>query len=246
MLCSGDRPTQRQKACDIICVSSRDVGIKITGMDKSMQIVFEIDQFKLSREAWLGEISRHVIFYATGHYRNSPVQSAEHSLKRGAQVALPWSAKLSKVDFHYFYIDDKVKIELGESEYIIPNDSSFKSDGSENRVVLPMFPRGGNAMGRIGKVLTSVFVQELYDEGNKATTIPRRKNGVQGKDNYYSTLSERPPDDFRFRRLNKAVNWQRLRATDIDRVIQSNNIRSVLSCMDDVAYGDVSNEGNEV
>lgn len=187
-------------------------------MDRTIQIVFEVDQFKLSREAWLGDISRHIIFYAVGMYKNHPVQSAEHSLKRGTQIALPWSSKLSKVIFHYFYIDDKVKVELGESEFLIPNDNSFKSDGSENRMLLPIYPRGGNPMGRIGKVLTSVFIQELYDDGKVASTTPRRKGDIQGKDQHYTTLLERPPDNFRFRRLNKAVNWQRLRTTDIDRL----------------------------
>lgn len=187
-------------------------------MDRSLQIVFEVDQFKLTRQAWLGNVSRRIIFHIVGYYRKHPVQSAEHTLKSGAQVALPWSPKLNKVVFHFFYIDDRIKVELGESVYVIPTDSSFHSDGTENRLVLGMYPCGGDGIHRLGKVLTTAFIQELYDDGKpRNVRIDRRKDSANDENRPYSTLLEKPPPNFRFRRLSKAVNWQRLRTTDIDR-----------------------------
>eukprot|EP01034_Spumella_vulgaris_P024694 gene24694-31068_t len=47
---------------------------------------------------------------------------------------------------------------------------------------------------------------------------------------------------FRFKRLSRAVHWQRVRGFNIDRVIQNNDTRSLLACLDDVVTGDVSQE----
>lgn len=232
-------------------------------MDNGVQVVVEVSQFKLSKQAWLGNISRKVIFHATGHYRKHVVQSSDYVLKSGAQLALPWSSKLDKIVFHYHYIDDRIKVELGETIFTIPTDKSFLSDGSENRVSLPILPCGGDGVHRIGKVLAIVYVQELYDDSKSGQRdVKPRVGNINPSDRKVTALVERPPPGFRFRRMNKAVNWQRVRMASIDRysilyicssflyflriftrIVETNNIHSVMACLDDVAYGDVDEEG---
>lgn len=185
--------------------------------NSNYQIVLAIHQLKLSKDAWPGDISRKLIGSLKGFYRKTTVDSKEQTLRPGCQLALPWSSKLNKLKVTCLYIDDRLKAELGEGEFAVPTDDSFKTNhGESNRVVIQLFPPGGSV--RIGKLIGDIFVQQMYDEDKKLKTQsdfaalnPTSKpSGVH---------LEKPADGFRFQRLSKTINWRKVQAADIHRFV---------------------------
>lgn len=186
--------------------------------NSNYQIVLEIHQLKLNKNAWPGEISRKLIGSLKGFYRKTTVDSKEQTLRAGCQLALPWSDKLNKLKISCLYIDDKLKAELGAGEFVIPTDRSFNANqGKSNRVVIQLFPPGGSI--RMGKLIGDIFVQKMYDEDQKLKTQsdfaalnPTSKPSA-------GVRLEKPAERFRFQQLSKAINWRKVQAADIHRFV---------------------------
>jgi hypothetical protein len=173
-----------------------------------------------------------------GYYRNKVIKSTEYQLKVGAQLAIPWSDRLDGVRLNYYYIDDQLKMEVGSSSYHIPNERGFSFD-EPNRIALDIFPNGG--LNRIGKVLCLLSVEKFYDD--ERDNQHGKVKPVEKKSSSSSFHFDEVVPGFRFRRLSKAVNWNKIRTMDIDRIIEMNDVSSILSCVNDVALGDATEEG---
>lgn len=52
----------------------------------------------------------------------------------------------------------------------------------------------------------------------------------------------RPPDNFRFQRLARRLNWERLRSLNLEKIVHENDVATLFSCIDDVASGDISQQ----
>jgi hypothetical protein len=204
-------------------------------MQYQYQLVLEVYHVKLSSNLLPKEsISKKIIVHMEGFYRNKVIKSTEYQLKNGTQLAIPWSDRLDAIRLNYFYIDDQLKMELGNSEYKIPNERGFSFD-EPNRVPLNIFPNGG--LNRIGKVLCLVSVEKFYADEND---VKKHKNPPIQHTSYHI---DAVVPGFRFRRLAKAINWNKIRMIDLDRVQEMNDVSTVLSCMDDIALGDAAEEG---
>jgi len=171
------------------------------------QFVVEICQHKISPDLWGGSISRNVVVHLEGLYRNKVIRSSEHKMQAGTQLALPWSDKLDEVSIVYRYIDDKLKIELGSSSYKIPTEYGFNTDGDNNRTILDIFPNGGTS--RIGRVLCNIRVQKLYFDEKDHDHARHRK---EASNNFAEALP-----GFKFHRLAKAINWNKIKLINVDR-----------------------------
>jgi hypothetical protein len=165
-------------------------------------------------------------------------------LHTGIQIAIPWSEKLDSFQIHYWYIDERLKVDLGYSFLQIPTDRSFRNDGTVNRIILDIFPHGGKE--RIGKLLANISVQSLYakDVGDRRDDQRLQADPPAQQKTAAAVFSTVIPG-FRFRRLSKAVNWNRLRGINVDRVVENNDVKTVLSCIDDIALGDAAEEGKK-
>jgi hypothetical protein len=183
-------------------------------MDRSIQLIAECDHFKFSEKTWMGQKSRKVICQICGYYRKQKSFSSEYTLLEGVQLAIPWSSKLEKVIFIFSYVDERVKVEIGSSTFKIPTDSSFKTDGEENRIRIDVTPNG--AERRVGKVWFTIYIQKLYDDSDDADRVISNKL-QRRKHQDPSILLAQPPIDFKFKRLNKAINWQKVSTIDLDK-----------------------------
>lgn len=177
-----------------------------------------IERYKVSPQVWLGNVSRKIIVTLEGQYRKRSIFSAEYKLHDGIQLAIPWSEKLSLIKLHFKYIDERLKCDLGTSQWRIPSTNEFYTDGTPNRVILDILPNGGSE--RIGKILGNISIQILYAKEqcenpthrplplqNEPTVVQKTNNAI------FNTVIP----GFRFRKLSKAVNWHRLRGINIDR-----------------------------
>jgi hypothetical protein len=149
-------------------------------------------------------VSQRILTQLHGLYgKTKTIKSPEYNMRDGLSMALPWSHKLNEVKIVLFFIDDRLKLELGSATYPIPTDRR----GVEERVVLDVFPNGGRE--RIGKLVCSFNLQQVYAEHDEAFIAPpeqRRRD-----------IFDKPIPGFRFKRLSKAINWNRLRMTDVNK-----------------------------
>lgn len=198
-----------------------------------LQLVVEVRHFKISQTIWSESISRRVIVYLEGLYnKNKLVRSAEYKLHDGVVLAIPWSNKLDEFRLHVHYIDDRLKQSLGSCLYQLPTDARFHTNEyDENKLILDLFPDGGKE--RIGRFLCHVTLQRLYGDDQV------RPHPKETQEDYFN----RPIPGFKFRRLSKAINWHRLRGIDIEKVVERNDIKTLLTCLDDVTVGDAAEEG---
>lgn len=198
-----------------------------------LQLVVEVRHFKVSHTIWSESISRKVLVFLEGVYNhNKLVRSAEYKLHDGVVLAIPWSSKLNVFRLHVHYIDERLKVTLGTCSYTLPTDRRFHANEfDENRLILDLLPDGGAE--RIGRFLCNVTLQRLYGDDQ---VRPSEKEAEQ---DYFN----RPIPGFRFRRLSKAINWHRLRGIDVQKVVETNDIKTLLTCIDDVAVGDAAEEG---
>lgn len=200
----------------------------------STQIVVEIHRFKITQDIWKTSSSRKIIAFAESTIKNKTFRSVECRVSSGSQYCLPWSDSITAVSLHFYYIDALLSVEIGSSVYELAQDRKFVSDGSSARVILDIMLKGSQQ--RVGKVVCDVSVQNLFDgPGRARRQAPRHETQDQ-------QLNLADPD-FRFKRLTRSVNWERVRGLQLDRVVQTADTRSLLACLDDVVCGDVSQEG---
>ena len=179
-------------------------------MQYQYQLVLEFYHYKLSTTLLPKEsISKKIVVHMEGFYRNKVIKSTEYQLKNGTQLAIPWSERLDQFRVNYFYIDDQLKMELGHSEFHIPNERGFSFD-EPNRIAMNILPNGG--LNRIGKVMCLLSVEKFYADEDNAKKIEKNP---PVKNMLFHVDSVVP--GFRFRRLAKAVNWNKIRMIDIDR-----------------------------
>jgi hypothetical protein len=171
------------------------------------QFVLEVCQYTISQDIWPGKISRNVVVHMEGRYRNKIVRSSEYKLNNGTQLAIPWSDKLDEVVIIYRYIDERLKVELGTSTYLIPTEIGFQDNGENNRTILDILPNGGEM--RVGRVLCNIRVQKLYHDENEKEALPRKPRNTE-------SFAETIPG-FKFRRLAKAINWNKMKLINVDR-----------------------------
>lgn len=158
-----------------------------------------------------GSISQRILAQVEGHYgRNKTVVSPEYQFADGLTMAIPWTHKLRDFEVSLYYLDERLKMDLGSARFVIPADRRFHGDESERerqRVVLEVFPRGGEV--RIARILCTLSLQRVYAPENEDFIAPREQ---RDKD-----VFQKPIPGFRFKRLSKAVNWNRVRDTDVER-----------------------------
>jgi hypothetical protein len=171
-----------------------------------LQIVIEITRFRVTKEIWNGSSSRKIIAFAEFTDGKSVFRSSECVVNTGSQYCLPWNDKMDKIAIYYFFIDGLLTTEIGSSVYEPSKDKEFRHDGSAVRTVIDIKMKG--CTSRVGKVMCSVSVQGVFEEDSHHP-LPRQLNG----DREYSLSLP----GFRFKRLSRAVHWQRIKGLNIDR-----------------------------
>jgi hypothetical protein len=134
--------------------------------------------------------------------------SPDYTLQDGTTAAIPWSEKLQEFTIVLYYLDNRIKMELGQGRYTIPSDSSFDTnEGSCNSALIDIFPNGGKK--KIAKILCNLCVHRLYagpKEGHIAPPARRQKD-----------IFSKPIPGFRFKKLAKAINWNRIKSIDLQK-----------------------------
>lgn len=204
--------------------------------DDTTELCIAISRFKLSKEVWKSTKSRKVVVFAEAFYDDEggeTVRSGDTKLSYGAQIFVPYvlrSTRLKEVVLHFYLIDGLLTVDFGESSYLVQAELASAD--------MNIYQNGSTR--RIGKVICSFRLQDPF-EGSAA-------KGGQGDEPSkgpplvvdYSQKSALP--NFRFKKLSRNINWERIKAFNIDKVLQNNDTNSVVACINDVATGDVTQE----
>ncbi|KAJ1432702.1 hypothetical protein B484DRAFT_394850, partial [Ochromonadaceae sp. CCMP2298] len=210
-----------------------------------LQFVAEVVRFKISRDVWKYSKSRRVVCFIEGSYKNKIIKSHDAAVYEGAAYCIP-SEALERVQLNFFFIDALLTMDIGMALYSLQafNQSLGSAGGSEGtegtEVVLMIYPRGSTVA--VGKVLLKMSVQDMFDDervakhGQGQGKVPGQVGAVQGLEHNFAVPG------FRFKRLSRVLHWDRLRSLDVTRVVERNDSDTLLTLLDDVTTGDVSQE----
>ncbi len=178
----------------------------------SLQIIVEVQRIKVSKNIWNTSKSRKIVAFAESVVKQKSYRSIDSVVTEGSQYVLPWNESTEVVIMYFYYIDALLTVEIGTSVYDIMNDKKFVSDGRNVEVIMDIKLNGSQE--RVGRVLCNISVQSLFDEKrdtNKAAKLSRYLS-----DHRTGEFSMALPN-FRFKRLSRSVNWERVRGFHVDR-----------------------------
>ena len=227
-------------------------------------VIVEIVRFKISREVWKFSQSRKIIAFIEGHYKHNRVQSNDAKLYEGSKFEIPYSENLKKISIHFFFIDGLLTIDVGSCVYDLAHDKLFVNDGNVTSVALDLFADGSTVP--IGKVTINTTVQDTYEEEELTNSNhpPHHRNNKESiaNDHHYQLIIP----GFRFKRLSRVLHWDRLQSVNLDRyvssyrsiqvsyslayvcsfpynrIVESNDSATLLTLLDDIITGDISQE----
>lgn len=170
------------------------------------QIVLEINRYKFIRSVLFSNSTKKIVAVTEGVYKNSVIRSTTNKVYDGSRFSVPWSSDLRSLKIHFYVIDGLLTADLGTAIYAVSEDSSFNPVGVEpHAIVVDIMPQG--VTERIGKALCKVWVQDLFKEKTE------RRYNINMEEN--QELTNLP--DFKFRRLNKVINWDKIHGMNVDK-----------------------------
>ena len=173
----------------------------------SPQFVLEVVRFKLSSEVWKQSISRRVVAFIEGSYKNKIVKSNDAKVMNGSKYCIPWTENIQKVQMNFFFIDDLLTMDIGTALYLVAEDRKFVADGSSTEVLLHVYPNGATVP--IGRALVKVQVQAMFADEQPTTMLTNRQSNRGTDDHTFAVPG------FRFKRLSRVLHWERIRSLNI-------------------------------
>lgn len=177
----------------------------------TQQLVLEIKRCKLSRSACLHS-SRNIKANLEGCYiegkRKKLFKTPDQKVHNGTIYCLPWKETLNTLRIFFSAHVETTRIETGISFLDVK-----KVNCHQGAVELTLDIMKGTM--KVGKALCQVGRQSLFanDDGILGV-LPQKATSFQDEINLQEPLPK-----FQFRRLSKPLNWDRLRALDLNRLV---------------------------
>jgi hypothetical protein len=169
------------------------------------QLLVEITGFKISRSIWKLSSTNKVIAFVEGHYNSKSIKSEEAKLHVGTIFGIPCTTSLESFTIHYFMIDGLLTVDIGKT--IFQLRTYELADGMQLPPLRLDIIQHGTTTS-IGNVRLVISVQDLYS-AKPLQQLPLAKT---------SELDFALPG-FRFKRLTKACNWDRVRSVNIEKFV---------------------------
>lgn len=229
-------------------------------MPSDYELVVEIVRRKLSRDV-LQSQSIHSRFVASVEavYNEGPsFQTKTQVLSSGTTFYIPWSDKLQSLMLTLFTVDGVLTTLIGFGDILIADDSN----------PLQTCDIIHNSQERVGKLFYHTYVSQPYNDENKKREHRRYKHSGTERSQFDEMQKRDIPPEFRFQKLGRRVNWyvhyvvivvvceilfccgpflwnvrDKVRSINLDRVVRTADASLLMTCLDDVAVGDVSQEG---
>lgn len=186
-----------------------------------------------------GNYEPKLVAHVSGNYNCSnkyrTFKSEEQTVYEGVTFILPCylkneSLELKFIEIMFYQIDGQLSIFLGSSKFEF-SDGFVPIDGPSSAIIAVISP--GNSR-RIGTVHCHFSTLDVFDENHGANRIQHHPEA--------EALNQIPIPNFRFQRLSKCINWERIRMLSVERALKTSDPRGLLSCIDDISRGDTSQE----
>ena len=199
-------------------------------------LVLEISRRKLSKQVLYSPDTKVIASVEAISDRNQLLhRSKTRTVVNGVTFTVPFFQNLSTVSVVLSSVNGPVTTYVGSSNLSTREFTEFDTDDGTTEKNFKLFNSNGDS---VGKVRCLLYVQDRYLR--KSQHQRKRRTGKPTiKEN--SRRSEIPAG-FRFRKLDKAINWDRIRNLDMERVIKHNDATLLMSCIDDFALGNLEDE----
>ena len=154
-------------------------------------------------------------------------------LKPGLSLNVPWNEDVSIVRLKFVHISDENinnnkedDMLLGESEIVV--DRAW----ADEPFILNLHIRHPT-VGRIGKIFCSLEIER------------QNFSSSSGNGNNNNNLSNTLLPSFKFNPLNRHIGWDRIKALPLNRIVDTSDISTLLTCIDDVASGNAYRVGKK-
>ena len=175
------------------------------------QTLIEIVRCKLSRSLCLSSSRKIEVYadaiYGTGRKRRL-FKSKLMRMHAGIVISVPWDIELVSVVLHFSSIDELASCNLGKAVLDIPDSLDI------NQVESQVFVMSGNT--RVGNVLLRIHKQDLFcnDEVEAAAQFRVQRNILDD-----DMKMKNPVPKFKFKRLSRPINWDRIRALNMQKYV---------------------------
>jgi hypothetical protein len=176
----------------------------------TFQLILEVEHFKIAKDVWNITKSKKIIAFMEGWYKNNSkmIKSSDNKLMKGCSFAVPWTEEIKKILIRFFIIDSLLSIEIGLSTYIIDvEDLDLKT--TRRQLKLNIMPKAG--VEPIGNLYCIISIQSLFEDEQRSL------QQQQYVENESSHCQLSLPPDFRFKKLSKIINWEKLRSFPFDK-----------------------------
>ena len=185
------------------------------------EVVIVIDRYRPRQNAFSVIGKKNIVVSVESHYsrRKGPVsvlKSAEQRAVPGCQFYVPWAETITGLTVNVYSIQDRLTCFVGQA------DITTEFCGIEPSK-LDLYIK--NCEETVGKIYLSVFVRQIFLDKSSpiepACTAERlamkRKEEGRGCDISSLCVSIPTPAEFRFNRLTRPINWERLRCINLRR-----------------------------
>jgi hypothetical protein len=201
------------------------------------QIVIEIGTIKLSKNVHADTKTGNkcIVGYIEAHYKAKKFRTREMKLYEGSTFGIPFNALLTGLSLH-LCIQDKDE----ETTTIIGVGTMDFSYIKSTKLSAPLesYTKITSGTDKIGKITYCIRKVSIFADG----TTNELHDSRSDVDRIEELNVLYPLPSFQFHRLCRPVHWERLKGLNLDRVIRGVDITTLMSCVEDVAHGDVSQE----
>ena len=195
--------------------------------------------------------SKKIFGYLRGKYETSRLYGNEYKsksqrIRERIVLTVPYDLALEGIFLH---IHEEIPLGFG---YVTMETLASCLHNSLD--IIEMYLLHETTNEKIGKVYFNIYSDEkranpfisagLNKENNEPTKVQAFYDRETTSLNHDTTILK-PPNDFKFHKLNKQIYWDRIKTMNINKITQNNDIATLFECIEDVSKGDISGKIND-
>lgn len=202
-------------------------------------IIIEVSRRKLSKHVLYSSETK-VIGSVEAFSTTNQLQyrSKTRTIVNGVTFSVPQLPNFASVTLLLSSVNGPVTTFIGSCQ--LPNSVCTPSTDLDDDPTEKTFSVLNNNQDKVGKVRCLVYVQDRFHKGSQKPKHRRRRTGGPA-------IREAPerreiPQGFRFRKMDRGINWDRIRNLNMERVVMNSDTAILMSCIDDIALGNLEDE----
>ena len=216
-------------------------------------IIIEICRRKLSKQVLYSPDTKIIgVVEATSSINQLQYRSKSRTVVNGITFSIPLLPNFSSVKLNLSSVNGPVTTHIGSC--LIPKSECLDSNDPDDEPAEKVYKVFNTNEDSVGKVRCLVYIQPRFLKEGGAQQHRHKHKHMQHRHNKHRTrrtgipvikeASRRTeiPQGFRFRKTDRAIHWDRIRNLNMERVVLNNDTAMLMSCIDDIALGNLEDE----